>query len=135
TVYWLQRLFESRMLGSTYRACPSGHQGAKSGPCSAEIRRQVERGRTLQAARFDGSGPGVNARMAARQIKQHCRLTPGAERLLGSATESEQLSARAHNRVLKVARTIADLSESADIKTEHVAEAIQYRTLDRDLWA
>ncbi|MFO7897633.1 MAG: ATP-binding protein [Planctomycetota bacterium] len=108
---------------------------AESGATSADIRGQVEAGRAVQAERFDGTGTGVNARMTARQIKRHCGLTPGAERLLASAMESEQLSARAHNRVLKVARTIADLSDSADIKTEHIAEAIQYRTLDRDLWA
>ncbi len=87
--------------------------------------------------------------MSSRQIKKHCELTPGAERLLGSQMESENLSARAYTRVLKVARTIADLALVAEgeaavggeravdaaIKTEHVAEAIQYRTLDRDLWA
>ena len=73
--------------------------------------------------------------MSARQVKKHCELTPGAERLLGSQMESENLSARAYVRVLKVARTIADLAAAPDIKTEHVAEAIQYRTLDRDLWA
>ena len=93
--------------------------------------------------------------MSSRQIKKHCELTPGAERLLGSQMESENLSARAYTRVLKVARPIADLSAvssaeasakagasaradraiDAGIKTEHVAEAIQYRTLDRDLWA
>ena len=73
--------------------------------------------------------------MSSRQIKKHCALTPGAERLLASQMESENLSARAYTRVLKVARTIADLGESDGIKTEHIAEAIQYRTLDRDLWA
>ena len=73
--------------------------------------------------------------MNSRQIKTHCALTPGAERLLGSQMESEALSARAYTRILKVARTIADLATSTDLKTEHVAEAIQYRTLDRDLWA
>ncbi len=72
--------------------------------------------------------------MNSRQIKKHCEPTAGAERLLGSQMESENLSARACTRVLKVARTIADLAASDGIKTEHVAEAIQYRTLDRDLW-
>ena len=89
----------------------------------------------VQAERFRRSRISVNARMNSRQIKAHCELTAGAERLLASQMESEKLSARAYTRILKVARTIADLAQSADIKTEHVAESIQYRTLDRDLWA
>ena len=108
---------------------------ARGGSTSGEIRAAVGAARSAQAARFKRSKINVNARMSARQIKKHCALTPGAERLLGSQMESENLSARAYTRVLKVARTIADLAESPDIKTEHVAEAIQYRTLDRDLWA
>ena len=108
---------------------------AQSGATSDQIRGEVEKGRAIQAERFKRSKVLVNARMNSRQIKAHCELTAGAERLLASQMESESLSARAYTRVLKVARTIADLAESADIKTEHVAEAIQYRTLDRDLWA
>jgi magnesium chelatase family protein len=122
---------------------------ARSGEPSAELRRQVAAVRATQAARFARSKINVNARMNARQIKQHCPMTPDAERLLAAQMESEHLSARAYTRVLKVARTIADLSavapseakSSADpaaeapLLAEHVAEAIQYRTLDRDLWA
>ncbi len=118
---------------------------AGDGATSEQIRREVEKGRAIQAERFKRSKITVNARMSARQIKKHCGLTPGAERLLASQMESESLSARAYTRILKVARTIADLAAvspgeasakaDAPIKTEHVAEAIQYRTLDRDLWA
>jgi len=114
-----------------YRELKQGQSGATS----AEIREQVAGARAGQTARFRRSRISVNARMNSRQIKKHCALTPGAERLLASQMESENLSARAYTRVLKVARTIADLANSDGIKTEHVAEAIQYRTLDRDLWA
>ncbi len=114
-----------------YRELRDGRDGATS----AEIRRDVAAARAVQAGRFRRSKINVNARMNSRQIKRHCELTPGAERLLGSQMESEKLSARGYTRVLKIARTIADLSACRDIKTEHVAEAIQYRTLDRDLWA
>jgi magnesium chelatase family protein len=125
---------------------------AQGGSTSAEIRDEVSGARALQAERFKRSKISCNARMTSRQVKQHCALTPGAERLLAAQMESENLSARAYTRVLKAARTIADLSAvAADVrgtsgakadrpidtplKTEHVAEAIQYRTLDRDLWA
>jgi len=123
-----------------YRELKHGSDGAPS----KDIRREVAAARAVQAERFRRSKIRVNARMNSRQIKKHCVLTPGAERLLGSQMEAERLSARAYTRVLKVARTIADLSAEAEaeadrthdrIKTEHVAEAIQYRTLDRDLWA
>jgi magnesium chelatase family protein len=108
---------------------------AQGGATSEQIRTEVAAARSVQAERFAQSRIGVNARMNSHQIKRHCELTAGAERLLASQMESEKLSARAYTRVLKVARTIADLAESSDIKTEHVAESIQYRTLDRDLWA
>ena len=123
-------------------------KAGSGGVASAEIRRKVDVARSVQAQRFRRSKCHVNARMSSRQIKAHCELTPGAERLLAGQMESENLSARAYSRILKVARTIADLSSVSSmqnvrsqnavdtpIKTEHVAEAIQYRTLDRNLWA
>ena len=124
-----------------YRELKQGESGATS----ADIRAEVAAARSVQAERFKRSKISVNARMNSRQIKVHCELTAGAERLLGSQMESQNLSARAYTRILKVSRTIADLSAvaaakadrviDAPIQTEHVAEAIQYRTLDRDLWA
>ena len=114
-----------------YRELKEGQGGATS----ADIRGEVAAARAVQAERFKRLKIDVNARMSSRQIKNHCELTPGAERLLASQMESENLSARAYTRVLKVARTIADLASADGIKTEHVAEAIQYRRLDRDLWA
>ena len=72
--------------------------------------------------------------MSARQLQRHCVMEPDAKSLLGSAITAMQLSARAYDRILKVARTIADLSGSEAIGVAHIAEAVQYRTLDRKFW-
>jgi len=99
---------------------------------SAVIRERVERARARQRERFRGrSSVRANAHMSARDIRHHCRLNPEAEGLLRTAMSRLALSARAYHRVLKIARTIADLSEAADLEAVHVAEAIQYRALDR----
>jgi magnesium chelatase family protein len=73
--------------------------------------------------------------MSTQQIRSFCELRPEAERLLERAMQQQGLSARAHDRILKVARTIADLAGEAGIGVPHIAEAIQYRTLDRSYWA
>jgi magnesium chelatase family protein len=87
--------------------------------------------------RFAAAGERIycNAQMGTRQIRAYCELTSDCERLLERAMTQQGLSARAHDRILKVARTIADLSGDAQIDTKHIAEAIQYRTLDRTYWA
>ena len=99
---------------------------------SEAIRARVERARGVQRRRF-GDRPGVhaNARMAARDLRRHCRLSEPVETLLREAVTRLGLSARAYHRVLKIARTIADLDEAADLTPTHVKEAIQYRSLDR----
>ncbi len=76
-----------------------------------------------------------NARMNTRHIRKFCKVDGAAEASLAAAMQSFSLSARAYNKILKVARTIADLDGVDEIRTEHVAEAIQYRSLDRNLWA
>jgi len=76
-----------------------------------------------------------NAQMTPRQIRAFCELTPDCERLLERAMMQQGLTARAHDRILKVARTIADLEGAQGIQPKHIAEAIQYRTLDRTFWA
>jgi magnesium chelatase family protein len=76
-----------------------------------------------------------NAQMTTQQIRTYCELSTDAERLLERAMQQQGLSARAHDRILKVARTIADLDAAPDIAVKHLAEAIQYRTLDRSYWA
>ena len=107
-----------------------------AGKTSAEMRTHAQEARARQLARFkaDGAqGLTCNADMGAREIQRHCRLTPGAETLLRLAMAEYNLSARAYARILKVARTIADLDAADDIAETHIGEAIQYRQLDRAL--
>jgi magnesium chelatase family protein len=108
---------------------------AKAGESSAQIRGRVIAARQRQQNRFAGK-PKVrcNARMGSRELKAHCALTEPTMELLKFAMSDLNLSARAYDRVLKVARTIADLAGAEDIAGEHVSEAIQYRSLDRQLW-
>ncbi|MDQ3621813.1 MAG: YifB family Mg chelatase-like AAA ATPase [Verrucomicrobiota bacterium] len=103
---------------------------------STEIRARVVKVREVQQARFGpGSKVRCNARMSSRQIKAFCHLEEAASGLLQMAMSELSLSARAYDRILKVARTIADLDGQEQIAPQHVGEAIQYRTLDRNLWA
>ena len=96
---------------------------------SAEIRERVERARAVQLARGF-----VNSRMPVRLIRKQCALDDAGERTLEMAVRRMGLSARAHDRILKVARTIADLDQSASVSAKHLAEAVQYRSLDRNYW-
>ena len=102
-----------------------------AGETSAAVRERVNAARQRQLARFAGSGIPHNAAMGVRTIRQFCRLDAGGERLLEQAMQRFALSARAHDRIRKVARTIADLAGADDIGIEHLSEAVQYRTLDR----
>lgn len=102
---------------------------------SSEIIKRVVAARQIQTDRFaQESGTHCNAQMESAQIRQLCQLTTAGQTLLKKAMERLQLSARAYDRILKVARTIADLAQSPDIQTEHIAEAIQFRSLDRESW-
>jgi magnesium chelatase family protein len=105
--------------------------GGNAGEISAAIRDRVLAARARQMARFAGTATYANSRMNGRQTRRFCALPPEAARLLGLAVTRLGLSARAHDRLLRVARTIADLAGADAIATEHVAEAIQYRSLDR----
>jgi magnesium chelatase family protein len=111
-------------------------RGTETGEPSAAIRERVIAAREIQRERFGAGGKvRLNARMGSQQLRKCCALDTDSEGLLRMAMESLNLSARAHDRVLKVARTIADLAGAGDIAPEHLSEAIQYRTLDRKLWA
>src|SRR6185312_790500 len=103
---------------------------------SSEIRERVIKAREIQAQRFmDHPGTYANAQMSSRLLKEICVINQAGHNLLKTAMERLNLSARAYDRILKVSRTIADLSGSENIKVEHLAEAIQYRSLDREGWA
>lgn len=101
---------------------------------SASIRERVMRAREVQAKRFQGLGIYTNTMMSSSMLRKFCPLSPDARRLLDAAMERLQLSARAYDRIIKVARTIADLEGAADIQPLHISEAIGYRSLDRESW-
>jgi magnesium chelatase family protein len=104
--------------------------GEATGESSGKIRTRVESARSVQRERFGKT----NARMAPKEIKEFCKLDDECQQLLKMAMTELNLSARAYDRILKVSRTIADLDHSAHIQSQHISEAIQYRTLDRQLW-
>jgi magnesium chelatase family protein len=123
-------------------------RGGSATEGSSEIRARVLAARHRQNERFTLAGERTrgspkaasrqvyaNAQMGTQQIRMYCELTSDAERLLERAMQQQGLSARAHDRILKVARTIADLEASPEIVVKHIAEAIQYRTLDRSYWS
>jgi len=114
-----------------------------TGEPSAAIRERVLAARAAQQERFKGSALSLskglrkvrcNAAMRTKELHKHCALKPDAQAQLKMAITELNFSARAYDRILKVARTIADLANSPDIQTEHVSEAIQYRNLDRQFW-
>ena len=107
--------------------------GPPDGETSAVIRARVNVARERQHARFDGMATPHNAAMGVREIREHCQLDAAGEQMLEQVMTHFGLSARAHDRIRKVARTIADLEGSEGITVAHLAEAIQYRTLDRKL--
>lgn len=105
------------------------------GESSAQIRARVEASRARQRHRFqDNPRVTCNAAMSAREVQTYCVPIPSAAELLKAAMQELNFSARAYDRIVKVARTIADMADSADITEVHIAEAIQFRTLDRTLW-
>ncbi len=108
----------------------------KKGEPSSSIRDRVIKAREIQAERYkDTDGVYANAQISSKMLREICVINTAGENLLKRAMEKLNLSARAYDRILKVSRTIADLAGTEDIKTEHLAEAIQYRSLDREGWA
>lgn len=108
----------------------------KSSESSNDVRKRVIAARNIQSLRYrEKEGIHCNAQMPGNRIKELCAISEAGTQLLKTAMQRLNLSARAYDRILKVARTIADLSSSEDIKTEHLAEAIHYRSLDRENWS
>lgn len=101
---------------------------------SAAVRARVEAARSVQRARYEGQGIACNARLDARTLGPNCPMTQEAKKLLRDASEAMGFSNRAYTRVVKVARTIADLAGCGEIEQAHIAEAVQYRALDRKYW-
>lgn len=117
-------------------AVPFQELSAKvDGTPSVEMREKVDKARERQTERFGPGVKSINSRMTPKQMRKHCALDPESLKMLRDAMEGLGLSARAHDRILRVSRTIADLEASRDIEPNHVSEAISYRTLDRRLWA
>ena len=102
---------------------------------SAKIKERVDKAREIQLERFKNSKTYSNAKMTVPQTKKFCHLSEDCQHLMQQAFDSLKLSARAHDRILRVARTIADLEGSQDIKPEHIAEAVSFRGLDRKYWS
>ncbi|MGC4014166.1 MAG: YifB family Mg chelatase-like AAA ATPase [Luteolibacter sp.] len=115
-----------------YRELSSNASGGES---SAVIRERVQAAREVQLRRFKNKSTRTNAAMGARLVREHCKLDSVGAGYLEHSMEQMNFSARAHDRILKVARTLADLGGSPDIRPDDVLEAIQYRTLDRNLFA
>jgi magnesium chelatase family protein len=107
--------------------------GSASGESSASIRERVIRAQRIQERRFGGGTARFNAHMGERELKRHCTIDGDSRRLLELSIERLGFSARAFSRILKLARTIADLENEPRILSRHVAEAIQYRNLDRSV--
>lgn len=107
---------------------------AQDGTTSSQMKESVICARQRQATRFVGCSTRVNGKMKPPEIRRNCKLDSGAEDLLKAAMEEMGLSARAHDKILRIGRTIADLADSESISAEHLSEAINYRTLDRNYW-
>jgi magnesium chelatase family protein len=98
------------------------------------MRHEVVRARERQAERFANSSTRYNAQMSSRDVRKYCELDKGCQQMLRHSVEEMGLSARAHDKILRVSRTIADIAGDEHIDEMHMAEAIGYRNLDRDLW-
>ena len=109
-------------------------QSLKEEESSEEIKKRVDKARIVQLERFKNSKNYNNAKMNDVQLKKYCKLDAECEETLKLAFESFGLSARAYSRILKVARTIADLDGKEQIELSHIMEAISYRTLDKKYW-
>ncbi len=104
------------------------------GEPSSEIKKRVEAARKIQQNRLSGTSANCNAQMNAAMTREFCKASDAAMKMLQVAFDRLGLSARAYDKILRVARTVADLDNSPTIEASHIAEAIQYRSLDRKFW-
>lgn len=109
--------------------------GRSDGETSAEIRKRVEKARAIQQERYKGTNITCNARLDSASLQKYCVLTADADRIMRTAFENLGMSARAYDRILKIARTIADLDGKEKIGAGHISQAIQFRSLDRKYWS
>ena len=108
-------------------------RGEHNGSDSATMREQVVRARQIQQQRFGDNSTILNGRMSSKMLRKYCKLNDAGEMLLKQALTEFGLSARAHDKILRIARTIADLVDCENIAADHISEAIMYRRLDRQL--
>ena len=113
-----------------YNELSDNNEGEKS----SDIKKRVDKARAVQQKRFAGTGITCNAKMTPKMTKECCVLSEEADELLHESFDNFSMSARAYDKVLRLARTIADLADSEEIKLEHIAEALQFRALDRKYW-
>lgn len=113
-----------------YNELSDNNEGEKS----RDIKKRVDKARAIQQKRFAGTGITCNAKMTPKMTKECCVLSKEADELLHESFDNFSMSARAYDKVLRLARTIADLADSEEIKLEHIAEALQFRALDRKYW-
>lgn len=117
-------------------AVPFGELAASAhGTDSSSMKQAVENARQRQSQRFTGTSTRTNAQMSSRQLRELCPLNETCQKLLEQSVDQLGLSARAHDKVLRVARTIADVDDAEQICAEHISEAINYRMLDRQFWS
>lgn len=109
--------------------------GKRDGESSAEIKLRVEKARAIQNERYKGTDVTCNARLTSNLIQKYCRLDEAANKILKNAFENLGMSARSYDRILKIARTVADLDGKESIGAAHIAQAIQFRSLDRKYWS
>mgnify|MGYP002514705217 FL=1 len=109
----------------------SSHKKEES---SAEVRKRVNEARLIQKKRYEGTGVTCNARLTTAMLKKYCEMTDDAKEFLKASFEKLAMSGRAYDRILKVARTIADLDKSEHIAKSHIAQAVRFRNLDRKYW-
>lgn len=117
-------------------AVPFSDLSSRDGGCSsAEMRELVMKARATQAIRFEGTSTRSNAQMSSRQLREYCPLGRAEQELMRNTVTDMGLSARAHDKIIRVARTIADVEGASDIQLIHLQEAVNYRMLDRDIWS